>query len=236
MANANNNFYTNMSNYVDSKLNRDSAVKAMLPSILQYADKDSIKSALKGESATAYKEVIDSAFNNLPESVSNQLTQASFDKFEQRYKESETVGLGVYKGEYVDAKKHDGVKVELMLTPRYAYLDITSSMFGQMGNTKSKDFGPLGPSLKGWVAPLRDKVQTFCRGQVRDLKSDLVKAYKLSLGKPTNVATVTDLKTRLLTHFAKFSKLIVAGRTKGEVLTKDQESALKQWLKDFPLK
>jgi hypothetical protein len=232
------NFYNNMSSYVDGKAKKDDAVKAMLPDVLQYADKALQQKAIKGESATIYKDVIDNAISNLPESIDNQLTQASFDKFDQRYKDEETVGLGVIGDKYVDVTSVTEKKIttEVVLTPRFAYIDITGSQFGLMGNPKSKEFGSLGPSLKDWVAPLRDKVQTFIRGQKRDLKSDLIKAYKKSLGKPTNVATVTDLKTRLLTHFAKFSKMVVAGRVKGEVLTPDQDKALKQWLKDFPLK
>lgn len=236
--NSKGNFYNNMSNYVDSKTKKDDAVLAMLPDVLQYADKALQQKAIKGESATIYKDVIDNAMTNLPESIDNQLTQASFDKYDQRYKDRDTVGLGVVGDKYVDISEHSDKKLatEVVITPRFAYLDITGSQFGLMGNPKSKEFGPLGPSLKDWVAPIREKVQTFIRGQKRDLKSDLIKAYKKSLGKPTNVATVTDLKTRLLTHFAKFSKMVVAGRTKGEVLTKEQETALKQWLKDFPLK
>ena len=96
------NFYNNMSAYVDSKAKKDDAVKAMLPDVLQYADKDLQQKALKGESATIYKDVIDNAMTNLPESIDNQLTQASFDKFDQRSKDQETVGLGVVGDKYVD--------------------------------------------------------------------------------------------------------------------------------------
>jgi hypothetical protein len=80
------NFYNNMSSYVDGKAKKDDAVKAMLPDVLQYADKALQQKAIKGESATIYKDVIDNAISNLPESIDNQLTQASFDKFDQRYK------------------------------------------------------------------------------------------------------------------------------------------------------